>query len=341
MRTKLTIIRNISFLFAATIFLFGCVASKLTTQELHSVKNQNPPDGKALIYIVRPSSYFGAAIKFKVACDNVSIGSTMGGQFIYSFVEPGKVQIISAAENDAKLFLITEPNKTYYIEQVVQMGLIVARNKLVRLNDIKGKVALNKCKLSVDCPAYENRNLMVTDVIKTDTAKNEKLNKNSLKNLEIKGDTSSEASQDIKSKKIEPNATDGKITEASLAANELFNADKYYLDKNYTQAFKILKAYKDDPSFTSEHMNTLGKMHFLAQGTLVNYPQAKDCFTKAAEKGNAKSMYNLGIMYYEGKGGEKDNAKAYEWFKKSADLGNVNAMNNLAEMEKNGLGITK
>lgn len=133
-----------------------------------------------------------------------------------------------------------------------------------------------------------------------------------------------------------------KITEdASIVARNLQNADKYYSDKNYTQAFKILKANIDDPNFTSEHMNTLGKMFFLGQGTFENYTQAKDCFTKAAEKGNAKSMYNLGIMYYEAKGVVKDYAKAYEWFKKSADLGNVNAMNNLAEMEKNGLGITK
>lgn len=133
-----------------------------------------------------------------------------------------------------------------------------------------------------------------------------------------------------------------KKTEDTVSvARNLQNAEKYYLAKNYTHAFKILKTYKANASFTDEHMNTLGKMYYIGQGTLVNYPQAKDCFTKAAEKGNAKSMYNLGIMYYEGKGVEKDNSKAYEWFKKSADLGNVNAMNNLAEMEKNGLGITK
>lgn len=338
---SISIIRNFSFALAVILSLFGCVASKLTTAELVSVKNQNPPDGKALIYIVRPSSYFGAAIKFRVSCDNNSIGSTMGGQFIYTIVQPGRHEFKSEAENDAKLFLLTEANKTYYIEQEVKMGIIVARNKLVRLNDIKGKIALNKCKLSVDCPAYENRNKNVDDVIKTDSTKNEKLNEDSSKNHVIKDDQTKDESQTTPIEKSVQDTPEKKTIDTTTASYKLLNANKYYSDKNYSQAFKILKANIDDPSFTSEHMNTLGKMYFLGQGTLVNYPQAKDCFTNAAEKGNAKSMYNLGIMYYEGKGVEKDNSKAYEWFKKSADLGNVNAMNNLAEMEKNGLGITK
>lgn len=338
---KTNSIQKLFVLFALSIFLFGCVATKLTTEELVSVKNQKPQDSKALIYIVRPSSYFGAAIKFNVKCDKVPIGSTMGGQFIFASLEPGKHEIVSSAENAAKLFLLAEPNKTYYIEQEVKMGLIVARNKLVRLNDNNGKAALNKCKLSSDCPAYQNHNLTQPYEIKKDTLVKPKMNENPSKVLETKIDTSIKANQSVQNKKSEPLPVESNMQNKNSSIEKLNTADIYYSDKNYYQAFSIYNTYRDDPNFTSEHSNTLGKMYFSGQGTIVNYNLAKDCFEKAAEKGNTKSMYNLGIMYFEGKGVEKDDTKAYEWFKKAADLGNVNAKNNIAEMEKTGFGIRK
>ncbi len=114
----------------------------------------SPPTGKALAYIVRPA-FVGTFVTMRATCDNQPIGSTHGKQFIYCFVSPGKHKFTSKAENKDELELIVEEGKTYFFEQVVQMGFFIARNKLVRLDELKGKEKLAKCKLSKDCPAYK------------------------------------------------------------------------------------------------------------------------------------------------------------------------------------------
>jgi hypothetical protein len=105
------------------------------------------PEGKSVIYIVRPSA-FGFAIKFKVLVDDVEIGSTMGTNFIYAIVNPGEHQILSKSENNEKMTLNTEAQKTYFIEQIPTMGLVIARNELKLLDEAVGKEKLSKCKLS-------------------------------------------------------------------------------------------------------------------------------------------------------------------------------------------------
>lgn len=107
----------------------------------------------ALVYVVRPSG-FGAAIRMRVTCDGISIGSTNGKRYIYSFVKPGKREFISKAENKDELVLMVEAGKTYFFEQKVQMGIVAARNQLERLDETDGRNKLAKCKLAGDCPAY-------------------------------------------------------------------------------------------------------------------------------------------------------------------------------------------
>jgi len=106
-------------------------------------------DGKAIVYIVRPSS-FALLIKMSVECDNVRIGSTKSKKYIYDVVNPGTHVFVSKAENEDTFEITLEANKIYYIKQEVKMGVLYAETKLALLTEEEGKKFLQKCKLSKD-----------------------------------------------------------------------------------------------------------------------------------------------------------------------------------------------
>ena len=111
------------------------------------IKQMAPPEGKALIYIIRVKM-IGAAVKMGVLIDGVKIGDTRAKNFLYVIAEPGPHEIMSKAENKFKMELTLQPNTIYFIEQQVKMGFAFARTKLVLIDEKKGRKFLGKCKLS-------------------------------------------------------------------------------------------------------------------------------------------------------------------------------------------------
>jgi len=142
-------IKKIIGIFIIGIMVSGCMVPKASIEVDQKAKNLVAPTGKALVYIVRPSS-LGGAVKFKVSCDYKFIGATSGKRYIYTIQEPGNHEFISKAENEDILPIVLEANKTYYIEQVPKMGFLVARNRLALLDELSGKQKLMDCKLSAD-----------------------------------------------------------------------------------------------------------------------------------------------------------------------------------------------
>ena len=70
--------------------------------------------------------------------------------------------------------------------------------------------------------------------------------------------------------------------------------------------------------------------------------EAKDYFTKAANKGSTRAMWHLGSLYESGEYGTDDNkntknlAKAIEWYTKAAKEGSPNSLMSLNQLCKNG-----
>ena len=138
------------FIIFFALAIAGCSAVGQMPPEMDmKAKEMGPLEGKALVYILRPAT-FGTAIKMEVTCDGINIGSTGGGRYIYSILEPGSHVFISKAENKSELPIILEAGKVYYLEQKVKMWILKARNNLERLDDQEGRDKLLKCKLSND-----------------------------------------------------------------------------------------------------------------------------------------------------------------------------------------------
>ncbi len=141
--------KKIFLLLALGVVLFSCSTTKTTTSSAPvdvSDKLVEIPEGKSVIYIVRPSA-FGFLIPITVKIDDREIGTTMAEKYLYAIESPGEHTITAKAENNAELVLTTEAGKTYFIQQDIRMGLIMARNKLNLIDAEEGKRKLAKCKL--------------------------------------------------------------------------------------------------------------------------------------------------------------------------------------------------
>ena len=70
-----------------------------------------------------------------------------------------------------------------------------------------------------------------------------------------------------------------------------------------------------------------------------DYTRAFECFSKAAEQGDAKAQGGLGELYYKGLGVKQNYTEAFKWFSKAYKQGNAKAQTFLAQMYYNGEGV--
>jgi Protein of unknown function (DUF2846) len=116
-----------------------------------------PDEGKAIVYMVRPSA-MGGLVRFNVFLNdqeaNSEMGFTRASQYIYFSVPPGDHKIYSKAENWGELQVSAKAGDIIFIEQELGMGIIMARNTLVKLDEVPGK--------------YHVKTLQLGTILKTD-----------------------------------------------------------------------------------------------------------------------------------------------------------------------------
>ena len=151
---------NFTLLFFVIVLLGSCksvaklpgtdtpITGRLALQKLQ------PPEGKALVYIIRNKS-MGMIAKLHLDIDRRVIGQTKGKQFLYTFLEPGKHLIVSRGENVSELPIKLEAGKTYFIHQKPKMGLFSIRSKLTRMEEVEAKRYLSYCRLSKSNITFE------------------------------------------------------------------------------------------------------------------------------------------------------------------------------------------
>ena len=145
----------------AMLFLGGCATLPPPAEMKADIQGfelpKLPEAGKAMVYVVRPSS-IGGLIRFNVFVDDQEaeseMGWTRGAQYIYFNLLPGDHQILSKAENWAEINVTAKEGDIIFIQQEPSMGIIMARNSLIRAQDYEGR--------------YHVKHLTVGEVIKTD-----------------------------------------------------------------------------------------------------------------------------------------------------------------------------
>jgi len=146
---------------ASLLFLSGCASLPSPSAMQEDIKGYQlprlPADGKAIVYIVRPS-LMGGIVRFNVFVDNKEPNSEMGytrnGQYIYFHVLPGDHQILSKAENWAAINISANAGDIIFIQQEPSIGFIMARNNIFPIQQYEGK--------------YQVKHLTLGTIIKTD-----------------------------------------------------------------------------------------------------------------------------------------------------------------------------
>jgi hypothetical protein len=149
------------FLIGLAALSTGCAT--LPSPEVMKAETANfqlpklPEAGKAMVYVVRPSA-LGGLVRFNVFLDDQEAASEMGytrsSQYVYFSVQPGPHKIYSKAENWAEVSITANAGDIIFIQQEPSMGVVMARNNLLKLEETPGK--------------YHVKTLTLGTVLKTD-----------------------------------------------------------------------------------------------------------------------------------------------------------------------------
>jgi hypothetical protein len=134
------------------IFLISGCATMNTVKEMPSeidvkVKNMQPPPGKSLIYVVRPT-FLGKPFGGDITANDEFIGTTQGGIYVYAVLPPGEYKFkVTGHDNDSEIVMLLDGDQTYYLYQSVFPGLLKGTTSMKVVNKEEGREALQKCKL--------------------------------------------------------------------------------------------------------------------------------------------------------------------------------------------------
>lgn len=141
-------------LISCAVLFTGCASApsyeKMKADTEGFVLPKLPEDGKAIVYVVRPAAV-GGLIRFNVFVDDKEasseMGYTRGSQYIYFNLAPGEHNILSKAENWAQTPVNAKAGDIIFIQQNAEMGVLIARNSIAKIEEVEGKYHVKNLKL--------------------------------------------------------------------------------------------------------------------------------------------------------------------------------------------------
>jgi len=112
-----------------TLTLSGCGPRYMVAKDpCPDVRGVVAPAGKSALVIGR-TTIFGGGVNIENYVDKKFVGATKGHSFFVTPVEPGLHYVTARAENFDTVLLNFEPDKTYYLQNEIRMGVFFARTK--------------------------------------------------------------------------------------------------------------------------------------------------------------------------------------------------------------------
>jgi hypothetical protein len=105
-----------------------------------------PPPGKAGVYAIRPWSYVGYGVLFKITLDYHELGSLAPSSYLFAVVIPGKhIFRVVNADTDTDTTFTTEAGKNYFFTFKPGWGILIGQ-----ISEADGQGYVRKFKLSGD-----------------------------------------------------------------------------------------------------------------------------------------------------------------------------------------------
>lgn len=121
--------KSVLLLLIVVFALAGCGPRHMVSKDpCPDVRGVVAPKGKAALVLGR-TTIFGSGVNIENYVDKKFIGTTKGNSFFIAPVEPGRHYVTARAENFDTVLLNFEPDKTYYLQNEIRMGVLFARTK--------------------------------------------------------------------------------------------------------------------------------------------------------------------------------------------------------------------
>jgi hypothetical protein len=137
-----------------SIMAVGCSTmnnvKRMPAEADSKAKSLQPPSGKSLVYVVRPT-LLGKPFGGNITANNEYVGTTQGGLYVYATLAPGEYTFkVTGHDNDSTIVVNLEAGKIYFIKQEVYPSLFTGfkgRTKLALLDNDQGRKVLQECRL--------------------------------------------------------------------------------------------------------------------------------------------------------------------------------------------------
>src|SRR5262250_739163 len=136
-RTSLNYLLLSSFLLITGCASLGPVYSKV----------DKIPDNSGLVYLYRPSAFFGVGVLFNVKTGDRIITTLYNGGYYPYFSAPGEKEFWAQTESKSSVTLDVKPGETYYIKGEVGVGFLVGRPHLMAVDPEIAEKEIVDCKL--------------------------------------------------------------------------------------------------------------------------------------------------------------------------------------------------
>lgn len=121
----------------------------------------------------------------------------------------------------------------------------------------------------------------------------------------------------------------------------LFKVSEKDIDVSVPAAVAGAKAERESQAEDKDDVIALAESYYKGTAVAATTEDEFKVYLKAADKGDANSMYMAGVCYETGKGCDRDLAQALAWYGKAAEKGIAAAQYNLGAMHYNGTGTVQ
>lgn len=144
MKTK--ILRTGAVVFALGVILYtqGCGP---TLGHVYT-KVEDMPANKAVVYVYRPSSFFGGGVVYDVKANGKEVVTTLYNGGYYPYVtEPREIEFSAKTESRDAVTIDVKPGQTYFLKGTVGVGFVVGRPHLTVVPPNVAENEIAECKL--------------------------------------------------------------------------------------------------------------------------------------------------------------------------------------------------
>jgi hypothetical protein len=127
---------------ALVFVLISSVSIGISLESSFAAEVPEAKADKALVVFYRVKSMKGGAIGFNVKQGEAAIGALSSGSMFYRYFEPGQHTFWSQVISQDAVTINAEAGKTYYIEGVTLIGLVVARPQLRLVEESQARAAI-------------------------------------------------------------------------------------------------------------------------------------------------------------------------------------------------------